>query len=156
MPTNERERIGLLKKAGLVALVEGVKAIPGVGSLVVAGVAGTGAFLQETIAAPELPEQAHDALQQLVEDYRQMLAAEAEKHPDDNTLEVALVATLEILTTQGLSAEELVAEAGLDTTQAARLTLQRAEKALTSLYDNKGTGADATAGGGLLSPSPQP
>ena len=137
MPETARDRSALLKKAGISALVEGIKAVPGVGSLVVAGVVGSGVYLDGTITAPELPEQARDALRQLTEDYRELLANEARNHPDDNTLELALVATLEILATQGLSAAELARDAGLDAAEAARLTLQRADGQVQDLYDDQ-------------------
>ena len=137
MPPTSPDRIVLLKKAGIAALVDGIKAVPGVGSLVVAGVVGTGVYLEGAIVAPELPEQARDALQQLAEDYRLLLAREARNHPDDNTLELALVATLDILSTLGLSAEALVEEAGLDADKAAQLTLQRAEQKVEALLDSK-------------------
>ena len=127
----------LLKKAGIAALVEGIKATPGVGPLLVAGVAGSGAYLEGMITAPELPQQARDALQQLAEDYRTLLAREARNHAGDNTLELALVATLDILSRQGLTADELARDAGLDAQQAAKLTLQRAEPQLQALYDSQ-------------------
>ncbi len=119
------------------ALVEGVKATPAVGSLLVAGVAGAGTILKEMLTAPELPEQARAALRQLAEDYLQMLPSLARQHPEDNTLEAALVATLEILTAHMLSAAKLANSANLDPARAAQLTLQRAHEALTRLYDDK-------------------
>jgi len=137
MPTGQQDCIQLWTRVGLAALVEGAKAVPGVGSLIAAAIVGAGEYLKETISAPELSKQARDAVRQLAHEYRELLAHEFLRHRDDNTLELALVATLEILSTQGLSADDLVGKAGLDGERAAKLTLQREQvkETLTKLYD---------------------
>ena len=139
MPAGQRDRVQLWTRVGLVALVEGVKAVPGVGSLLVVAVAGAGEYLEEMISAPELPKQARDAVRQLAKDYRELLASEVRAHLDDNAMELALTAVLEILSTQGLSVDDLVEKAGLNGGRAARLTLQREQvkETLTRLYDIK-------------------
>ena len=137
MPTGQQDRIQLWTRVGLAALVEGAKAVPGVGSLIAAAIGGAGEYLKETTSAPELSKQARDAVRQLAHEYRELLAHEFLRHRDDNTLELALMATLEILSTQALSANDLVRKAALDADRAAELTLQREQvkKTLNSLYD---------------------
>ena len=125
MPTSQRDRIKLLTKVGIAALVEGIKAIPGVGSLIAAAVAGAGAYLEETIKAPDLPEQARDVVLQLKEDYRELLTSELHDHLDDNQLKLVLETTLEIVGLHGLSADELVEKARLDADTAAGLTFRQ-------------------------------
>ena len=137
MSTGQQDRIHLWTRVGLVTLVEGAKAVPGVGSLIAAAIAGASEYLKEMKSADELPKQARDAVHQLAHEYRELLAHESLEHTDDNTLELALVATLETLSTQGLSANDLVRKAGLDGELAAKLTLQREQvkETLTKLYD---------------------
>ena len=137
MPTGQQDRIQLWTRVGLAALVEGAKAIPGVGSLIAAAIANAGEYLKETISETELPGQARDAVRQLAHEYGELIASEVRAHKDDKTLELALVATLEILSSQGFSVDDLVEKAGLDGKRAAKLTLQREQvkEKLTKLYD---------------------
>ncbi len=137
MPTGQEDRIKLLTKVGFAALVEAAKAVPGVGSLIAAAVAGTGVYLEEIIAARDLPKEARQELRRLVHDFRDLLESELKSHPNDNTPEIALVATLEILAKHGLSAEELVTKANLDVGRAGMLTLAHAEQQLKAIYDTK-------------------
>ena len=130
-------RLGVLLKAGEAAFVEGAAAIPVVGVAIAATMAGLTVYLHELEENQDLPDQARDALKQLANEYRQLVAREARRRSrdDDNTLEVALTAALEIVTGQGLSARELVEEAGLDANRAAKLTLERGRATLDGLYD---------------------
>ena len=139
MPTGQRDRVQLWTRVGLAAFVEGAKAVPGVGSLLAAAVAGAGEYLKETTSASELPEQARGAVRQLAQDYRELIESELRSRPGDNSLELALVATLDILSAKGLSANELAGKADLDADLAARLTLQQEQvkKTLESLYDTQ-------------------
>jgi len=135
MPSISQQHIRLLKKAGIIALVEGIKAVPGVGWMIAGTTSGIGTILQETIETPP-PNQVYKIIQQLIEDYRQFLSREEKRYLNNNIFEVALVVTLDILTTFELSDEKMVSEANLNASRAAKLTLQQATETLSSLLDS--------------------
>ncbi len=127
----------MLFRSGLAALVEAAKAVPGVAPLIAVAIAGGSVYLEAVATAPDLPRQVRSELRSMVKNYRDMLESELKSHPNDNTPERALVATLEILAKHGLSAEELVTKVKLNVGQAGKLTLTRAKQRLNSLYDTK-------------------
>ena len=133
--SHQQDRMQALRQAGLATFVEVVKAIPVVGDFVAAGVAGVSTYLDEIEKSRDLPEHASIALRQLAADYERLLEDESKDHAQDNTLALALPATLQILIRHGLSAAELVDEAALDASQAAQLTLKRAQDEIVALFD---------------------
>jgi len=114
----------------LAALLEAARQyIPGVGPLW----AGVETYRQEIAQATrDLPSQAQDAIRAMARDLERFLGQEAPRH-GGSAVEIALAEAFAILAQHGLSDDELAAEAGLDATQATRLTLDRARERLRPL-----------------------
>ena len=131
------DQIKALKAAALTGFLEAAKAIPVAGDFIAAGGEAVTAYMDAIEEMKDLPEAARGAIEALEGDYRRMLARESVPYREgkEDTLELAMLATLKIVTQYGLSAGELVNKAGLDATKAARLALDRGAVVLDELYD---------------------
>ena len=133
------DQIKALKAAALTGFLEAAKAIPVAGDFIAAGGEAVAAYMDAIEEMKDLPEAARGAIEALEGDYRRMLARESVPYREgkEDTLELAMLATLKIVMQYGLEAEALVNDVGLDAARAAQRTLERGVRVLEGLYDTE-------------------
>jgi tetratricopeptide (TPR) repeat protein len=122
------DRMRALGRAALALLIEAVKElVPAFGPIQAAWEA-----YHDALRPEDLPRQVREMLQNMSQDYQQLLEPELPAQAGD-TVAIALREAIGILEAHGLSPEELAAEAGLDPQEAARRTRERAAHRLERL-----------------------
>jgi hypothetical protein len=122
------DRMRALGRAALALLIEAVKElVPAFGPIQAAWEA-----YHDALRPEDLPDRVREMLQNMSQDYRQLLEPELPAQAGD-TVAIALREAIGILDERGLSPEELAAEAGLDPQEAARRTRERAADRLERL-----------------------
>jgi hypothetical protein len=122
------DRMKALGRAALALLIEAVKElVPAFGPIQAAWEA-----YRDALRPEDLPDRVREMLQNMRQDYRQLLEPELRAQAGD-TVAIALREAIGILEAHGLSPEELAAEAGLDPQEAARRTRERAAHRLERL-----------------------
>jgi hypothetical protein len=122
------DRMRALGRAALALLIEAVKElVPAFGPIQAAWEA-----YRDALRPEDLPDRVREMLQNMSQDYRQLLEPELRAQAGD-TVAIALREAIGILDERGLSPEELAAEAGLDPQKAARRTRERAAHRLERL-----------------------
>jgi hypothetical protein len=122
------DRMRALRRAALALLIEAVKElVPAFGPIQAAWEA-----YHDALRPEDLPDRVREMLQNMRQDYRQLLEPELRAQAGD-TVAIALREAIGILDERGLSPEELAAEAGLDPQEAARRTRERAAHRLERL-----------------------
>jgi tetratricopeptide (TPR) repeat protein len=122
------DRMKALGRAALALLIEAVKElVPAFGPIQAAWEA-----YHDALRPEDLPDRVREMLQNMRQDYRQLLEPELRAQAGE-TVAIALREAIGILDERGLSPEELAAEAGLDPQEAARRTRERAAHRLERL-----------------------